>query len=107
MSVPTPSSQVWLNDDETIMIGGTIHFENVIEVHRKGVDLMNALDEIHFDLREVKQSDSSGLCLLTAWIRAAKRQDKSISIHGLPQYLSDLGRVSGLDAILPVVSCVP
>ena len=55
------------------------------------------------DLEKITQADSSGLALLSAWVRYAKSQSKEISIHNVPRFLSDMVRVSGMDAVFPIV----
>ena len=59
-------------------------------------------DALVFDLKQVSFSDSSGVALLTAWGREAKRLDKSIRFVNLPTQLFDIAQVCGLAKILPI-----
>ncbi len=86
-----------------IVLNGVVHFENVESLWRQGLALMNSLQDIQVDLKGLSQSDSSGLALLTAWVRAARAQDKKIVFTHVPSFMQDIVRVCGLDGILPVL----
>lgn len=94
--------QLSTDEEDVLYLKGEISFSNIKEVQIKGAALMDTLATIRVDLSGLTYSDSSGLALLTAWIRTAKIQHKDIIFCNMPQFLADLGRVSGLDAILPI-----
>lgn len=96
-------ASVSLADDKTLFVQGKIHFGNVLSLLNKGKLLLDSLAEVKVDLAGVTQTDSSGLSLLIRWMQYATKQQKKISFLNLPSCLSDLGRVSGVDTILPIV----
>jgi phospholipid transport system transporter-binding protein len=53
------------------------------------------------DLAEVGELDSSALALLLAWLREAKRQDRSLAFANLPQGLTTIARLYGVAELLP------
>ena len=93
--------KVYIDKNNNLAIEGNISFSNVINVEKQGLNIIKVLPTIKIDLKKLNSSDSSGLALLSSWVRAAKQQNKTISICNIPKFLSDLSRVSGLDTILP------
>ena len=55
------------------------------------------------DLGEVGELDSSALALLLAWLREARRQNRSLSFANLPQGLTTIARLYGVAELLPVL----
>ena len=92
-----------LQSENNIFIQGKIHFGNVLALMSQGKDILDTVEQVQIDLGGVTQSDSSGLSLLIRWLHYASKQQKSICYINLPQCLSDLGRVSGVDTLLPIV----
>jgi phospholipid transport system transporter-binding protein len=54
------------------------------------------------DMSEVGELDSSALALLLAWVREAKRQNRSLVFVNLPQGLTTIARLYGVAELLPV-----
>lgn len=88
--------------NEILCVKGRIHFDNVVSVCQQGIRLMKNLENIKVNLQGLMQSDSSGLALLTAWIRESREQNKAIVFIHVPNFLLDITRVCGLDGVLPV-----
>ena len=95
---------IYINRQNQICLEGIVEFDNVVEIRNNGIELMNTVKQVNINLVELKQTDSSGLALLIAWIRDAKEQQKELKLYNFPRFLADLSRVSGLDAILPVAT---
>ena len=53
------------------------------------------------DLGEVGELDSSALALLLAWLREAKRSNRSLEFTNLPQGLTTIARLYGVAELLP------
>jgi len=53
------------------------------------------------DLAEVGELDSSALALLLAWLREAKRQNRSLVFANPPQGLTTIARLYGVAELLP------
>jgi phospholipid transport system transporter-binding protein len=53
------------------------------------------------DLAEVGELDSSALALLLAWLREAKRLNRSLVFANLPQGLTTIARLYGVAELLP------
>ncbi len=64
--------------------------------------LMASLKHVRIDLSGIQYADSSSLAMLVECIRYAKSQHKDILFCNMPQFMVDLGRVCGLDSILPI-----
>lgn len=104
MEETAKTGSVSCSNESILELKGSVCFDNVVKIWQHGVDLINTLPEVKVDLSGVVDCDSSALALLTAWVRAAKSQNKQIVFYNMPQFLSDIGRVSGLDTVLPVVN---
>lgn len=85
-----------------ILIHGNVTFANANEAFIQSKNLLQDMNYIIFDLAGLIKADSSCLALLTSLIRHAKSQNKNFVITNMPKFLSDLGRVSGLDVIMPI-----
>lgn len=94
--------QLNLNAQTEICLGGGISLSNVIPIYNQLIDLINRVDVIRINLHDVEYADSSSLALLLECIRCAKAQNKDIAFFGMPQLMQNLGRVYGLDAVLPI-----
>ncbi len=88
-----------------ISVLGIINFDNVASLWQAGVALFNNLTEakeIQVDLKAVEQSDSSGIALLTGWVRASQEKNKTIRFMNMPSFMQDILKVCGLEDVLPV-----
>jgi phospholipid transport system transporter-binding protein len=54
------------------------------------------------DLGEVGELDSSALALLLAWLREARKHNRSLVFANLPQGLTSIARLYGVVELLPV-----
>lgn len=91
-----------INAKQELCVSGCIDMANVKEACNSGLNLINTLNPVRVDLSAVRYADSSSLAMLIEWIRSAKQQHKEIMLSNMPQFMLDLGRVCGLDAILPI-----
>jgi len=89
--------------NNVLEVNGSIDFYNVVSLWQKGLMSINTLDKIKIDLKGLLNSDSSGLALFTAWVRAARAQNKEIVFINMPGFMQDISRVCGLDGVLPVL----
>ncbi|EKE00757.1 MAG: hypothetical protein ACD_21C00284G0022 [uncultured bacterium] len=95
-------SAIEINDVGNICISGELSFATVPELNRRGCEFIKQNASLVFDLDKVTLSDNTGVALLVAWARCAKRMSKKISFINLPQQLLDLVKASGLGEILRV-----
>ena len=91
--------------ENNLYLEGMINFDNAKGIMLLGCQTIANLEVININLRDLKASDSSGLAVISAWVRYAESHKKNIKIHEMPKFLSDLGKVSGLDQMFPVISC--
>lgn len=92
--------------DSTIFVSGAIDFDNVVKLWQQGTTFFNTLKnikEIKVDLKGLDQSDSSGLALLTGWVRVAQEKNKAIKFMNMPSFMKDVLQVCGLEGVLPVL----
>jgi anti-anti-sigma factor len=92
--------------DNRITLSGSVLFWNVLAIRAEGERLLgspSSSNELVVDLAQLKKIDSSCLSLLVCWVRYAKAQKKIIKFCNFTNKLHNLVRVSGLEAILPVV----
>lgn len=91
-----------INSKNDLCVTGHVDFTNVVEMNSIGEKYINGLQDVSVDLSGLSSADSSSLAMLVSWIRCAKSQHKAIVFKNVPQPILDLGRVCGLDAILPI-----
>ena len=56
------------------------------------------------DLSEVTDMDSALLALLLAWLRESKTRQRELVFANLPEALSTIARLYGVDSLLPVAA---
>jgi len=89
--------------NSVLQLKGEIDFYNVVSLWQQGLIFINDLESVKVDLKQVLESDSSGLALLTAWVRAAREKNKKIVLINIPNFMRDILRVYGLEDVLPVL----
>lgn len=94
--------QVAINSQRELCVVGTIDMTNVIAACAIGRSLIDTVSHVRINLSDLNFADSSCLAMLVDWLRCAKLQQKDIQFCNMPQFMLDLGRVCGLDAILPI-----
>lgn len=89
-------------DKDTLLVSGKLDFSNARKISEQGRAMLKDIEKIKVDLSDLQQSDSSGLAVFIDWIRFAKSKQKDLLLIQVPQFIIDLGRVSGIDTILPI-----
>lgn len=85
-----------------VSLEGELNAQTVVQAYAKGNVFFNGVDRLTFDLKGISRSDSAGLALLLAWMRRAQAHQVQLEFVNLPQKMRDLGRVCGLDKVLPM-----
>ncbi len=96
------SFQVAISSQRELCVAGTIDMTNVVVACMLGRGLIDTVSHVKVNLADLESADSSCLAMLVDWLRCAKLQGKDIQFCNMPQFMLDLGRVCGLDAILPI-----
>ena len=90
-------------EGERMVLSGALTLANVAAVLRDGnAAIGEGVRTV--DLAEVGELDSSALALLLAWLREAKRQNRSLSFANLPQGLTTIARLYGVAELLPATA---
>jgi len=86
-------------DGDRMMVSGPLTLAHVAAALSEG---NQAIGEgvRSVDLGEVEELDSSALALLLAWLREAKRRDRSLEFSNLPQGLTTIARLYGVAELL-------
>lgn len=89
-------------DQQMFIVTGFLNFKHIVQLREQGDQLFKNFpaSEIQVDLSEIKGSDNSGLVLLVAWVRSAKREGKLVHFHFVPDFLLRMSQVFGLQKIL-------
>ncbi len=98
-----PKELVTLNSNNSVQINASVNFDNVMQVYEEGTEILEgyASDVVTVDLSRVQDADSSCLALLVEWMRLIKLANKNMVLSNPCRELVDLGRVCGLDEVLP------
>jgi phospholipid transport system transporter-binding protein len=87
-------------DGERMTVGGPVTLANVSGIVEEGRrHLREGVRTV--DLAEVTELDSSLLAALLAWLRDARANGREIAFANLPEALSTLARLYGVDGLLP------
>lgn len=89
--------------DGIISLSGVVTHKTVVKIWQEGLGMIkNKVKNLSVDLAGLRQCDSSGLALCTAWSRAAHEHNKAIEFVNVPLFVQDLLKVYGLDKILSI-----
>jgi phospholipid transport system transporter-binding protein len=86
-----------------MVVGGPVTLSNVAQVLEQG---RRHLEEgvRMVDLSEVTEMDSSLLAALIEWLRDARAKERELSFANLPEGLSTIARLYGVDGLLPLAA---
>lgn len=82
------------------LLKGVLSFFTVPALRQQGLEQFAAYAKIVVHLGAVSYSDSSGLALLSEWLRFARNHCKSIEFQAMPAQMQAIAKVTGLTAIL-------
>lgn len=87
-------------EGDRLIVGGPVTLANVTEVLGEGLaQLGSGVRTV--DLGEVTELDSSLVAALLAWMREARRHDTELGFVNLPEGLTTIARLYGVDQLLP------
>ena len=90
-------------DKDVIFVKGPLKQDSVTGAFEQCLSFLAAKDPVKIDLIGVTQCDSSSLAFLTALMRESKKRDVQITFLHIPKQMLDLGKVSGINELLPIV----
>jgi ABC-type transporter Mla MlaB component len=93
-----------VRESNELYVDGVINFANASRVMKLGCKLIAKLPTVDVNLHNLKHSDSSGLAVISAWVRYALTNNKVLKIYHMPDFLLDISKVSNLDNIFPIES---
>ena len=96
-------ADIYLKNNKVI-VSGSLHFANVMSIYKKSLSLLANVPEYHFDLSGLTSSDSSGLALILEWLASAKKNQKSVKLYAVPQYLLSIAKAARMDEMISAVS---
>ncbi len=87
-------------DGDRLVVAGPVTLANVTQVLAEGLAQIESGAHT-IDLGEVTELDSSLVAALLAWMREAKRHDTELRFDNLPEGLTTIAKLYGVDALLP------
>ena len=91
---------VHVDDGGTLVVGGALTFATVELVLGDGAQAVTARGASVVDLGGVDRADSAGLALLVEWLRAARREGRSLRFANVPEQLRAIAGTTGLDRLI-------
>lgn len=88
--------------DTSIGLSGILNFASVPDLKNAIVPFLPKLDKLTVDLSGISYSDSTGLALLSEWLRQVKAQNKTIEYIAMPEQMQAIATVTGMCKILPI-----
>jgi phospholipid transport system transporter-binding protein len=83
-----------------IYVRGPVIFDNVAEMTRQGIALLDE-DGLIVDLAEVIELDSSAISMLFEWLRVAHTRNQQLYYVNLPANLGSLMQLYGVTDFVP------
>lgn len=87
-------------NNDALYVNGEINIKTVTTLRQCGDSLISEIDTPVIDFKGVTQSDSSGLALMMAWKRAAKKGNKTVQFINVPPSLRAIADVCDVSEIL-------
>jgi phospholipid transport system transporter-binding protein len=85
-----------------MLISGKLTHETVMFALAKSETLMPSNKAIDVNLQAVSRCDSASLAFLTALMRLSQSKRTRLNFIHVPSQMLQIGRVSGLDNLLPI-----
>lgn len=104
MTVEQSASVMSGGADGLLRISGRVGYPNAAEMLAQG---RKALDDgriTGIDLHAVVDPDSATLAMLLVWASDARRDGRMLALHGMPDALKALARLSDSDELLRIVA---
>lgn len=89
-----------IESPEAVSLKGILTFKSVPAIKHAIEQWMSEKDILNIDLSDIRYSDSSGLALLTEWLRYARGQNKTVNFIDMPEQMRAIAQVTGLCPIL-------
>ncbi|MBT8506413.1 hypothetical protein B1F79_01910 [Coxiella-like endosymbiont of Rhipicephalus sanguineus] len=83
-------------------VSGAITFETALALRKRGDRWIEKEKDILVNFQAVDQCNSAGLAVMTAWLRQAKRLNKSVRFIKIPSSLRVIAAVCGMTEILGI-----
>ena len=90
------------NGAGSFRITGVMNFDSVLSLDQRASELFARFNRVTIDLSGVTYVNSAGLALLLEWKRKATAENRIMELHGVPQKLLNIARMSELEEILPL-----
>lgn len=87
-------------DRDRLCVSGMIDFFTAMQLWQQSLPLLSQKNTLDFDFSAVISANSAALALLLEWLKYAKREQKTITFHGLPSQLLSIATIAGLENIL-------
>ena len=78
-------------------LDGSLIFNTVAQLRKQSDFLHGQGSEVRIDLHSVDGIDSAGIALLLEWIERAKQLQKDIVWYNMPERMTRLIRINGLE----------
>jgi phospholipid transport system transporter-binding protein len=86
--------------NDMLVVSGELNFVTVVNLWKDSLPKLNNYSTLHFNLANVTASNSAGLALILEWIKYAKRHNKPISFTNIPEHLTSILQVAGMQQMM-------
>ncbi len=83
--------------DGSFFVEGSLTFSSISKKTIPDFDFLKQSKEVCINLKKVTHADSAGLALVLEWIKHSKQNKTKLFFKNIPQQLSTLASLSGLD----------
>jgi len=82
-------------------LSGELSFSNVDLCYQDSLDKFLTSPQLIVDFANLKSANSAGLALIFAWIKFAKKNNKTIQFRNLPSHLFAISKAAGIEQLIP------
>lgn len=87
-------------------IAGALDFDTVSALHKQ-TDALLASGPVQLDLTGVERANSAGVALVLEWRRQAHQRGVELYLHGLPEAVLQLARLSDVEGLVSGAEVAP
>jgi len=93
-------------DGDRLRVRGSITLADVTRWRAEGLALIDR-DGLVVDLAGVEEADTSALSLLLEWHREARARGYHVRYENMPENMTSLANVYGVQELIPLVGAAP
>lgn len=93
-----------VDDKGVVVIAGEVNYHTAIQLLAATNSLLSGTGPWIVDMSGVSRSDSSAVAWMLDWQRKSRKKQANIQFRAVPSEIVAIARVSGVEALLPIIA---